>query len=638
MVVVVAKRERPEWSTSDAGDSRIKENLVELREVQLFTCEDAKDYLQRAEIANAEIATRLISFSTVEQNQIHPKFLDMCARGFLAAQKNNKSFNIDELKANLNFEEKSRLLLNRLLKYCDRTTTYAVEALAVTRRFDYSLCQEIGSKLGFSLSRPLFDELTKFAFIHQESGQHVDTFRVHATEKKFLQNADPEKVKHTHKVLQEYFEEKVQSDTSAVVEVIYHINCQEPTNGCHKWVENFDSAFKNSNYDLCEALVSLLPSLNIERVLARGHLLYFSGLLCKTLSKYEIAKKTFKEALEELDRVFEKDPDSAFEAHGNKGMTLLSLGELNGVTKDNNVAVAMNYFGDALKSFKQGLEIQPDDLGLRANCGLALRKMGAITASSNATEAKDWFDKARVTYDENLKLDLSFVPDGERKQSLVENNVGLAFVLHSLGRLRGSPIQIQDEKQYSEVKEFLKQAIDACEAALSINNKHKGALLTKASIFGSWADWEKDHKRREKAKEYIELSKTGLEEALKIAPQDVSINMTLGNASLLLAEILMSINKNDPNIEKSLDDSIKSLDQALKHAPYHLRATTDKGMALVKFGERFHLKQNEKKASVHVEEAKECLARAKELGPENNSSIERLKSAIQVLDQNLGKY
>lgn len=230
IVVVVAGRDQPKWQ--EACEDEIPGKYLDLRLVGDLSESDARDYLELAGVNQPELATSIVNYVSVKPDQVHPFLLGLCVDVVESAETKGETLRASDFAEVAATENKSKQLINRLLKYVDRYVEDAVKALRASRGFNYEIYQHLGKELNFSTIKQKFKLLTEFSFVQQNEYKGKGWFRLHDLLRQLDWEDSTEQTREAHQALKIYWQEQ-----DNVAEVIYHINQLDWKDGLTQWVE-----------------------------------------------------------------------------------------------------------------------------------------------------------------------------------------------------------------------------------------------------------------------------------------------------------------------------------------------------------------------------------------------------------------
>ncbi|MGH9837983.1 MAG: hypothetical protein ACREEM_04290, partial [Blastocatellia bacterium] len=177
IVAAVAGREKPRWDK--ATQEKIKKQYINNYHVGTLAADDAAIYLGKVEIRNPELKQSLLKFSEEHPNEIHPYLLGLCADVVLAARRSGVEITAEEFRDIPAVSEKGWSLMNRLRKYVEASTVFAINALCACRSFDHNLYVHLMKALNLNPTREDFYYLTEFSFVWNAEEQGEGWYRIH---------------------------------------------------------------------------------------------------------------------------------------------------------------------------------------------------------------------------------------------------------------------------------------------------------------------------------------------------------------------------------------------------------------------------------------------------------------------------
>lgn len=321
IVAVVAGREKPRWA--EATRSAIPQQYLDTLLVGHFSPTDARDYLQKADIEDAALQQSLIDYASVAAEEVHPLYLGLYVDVVLAARAQGKILTPDDFPIAPESPDKSKVLINRLLRYVDKQVEVGVHALSACRAFDFELYLKLGQALHFHATRAaFFDILTRFSFVWQAQQRGESWYRIHDLLRRLDDESGNEITRRTHEVLEQHYREQ-----GEVAEAIYHANRLDWERGVEEWGEVFDNALQQSRYQQCRTLLEVRGELLIQSDFQLGMVSKSEGDYLAQLALYAEAKQEYLEAISACDRELESAPNDTA-THNSKGNALSNLGNL----------------------------------------------------------------------------------------------------------------------------------------------------------------------------------------------------------------------------------------------------------------------------------------------------------------------
>jgi tetratricopeptide (TPR) repeat protein len=407
IVVVVAGREKPRWAEANQS-TRIPQQYLDTQFVGHFSAVDARDYLQKADIKDAALQQSLIDYASVAADEVHPLYLGLCADVVLAARAQGKVLTPDDFPTAPETPDKSRALINRLLKYVAKEVEVAVHALCACRAFDFELYLKLGQALHFHATRAAFFYiLTRFSFVWQAQQRGENWYRIHDLLRRLDDESGNETTRRAHEVLEQHYREK-----GEVAEAIYHANRLDWERGVKEWVELFERALRQSRYELCSNLIQVRSELSIHNEFQLGNVSRFEGDYFAFLAGYEEAKEEYLEAIKAYDQALKLTPND-FRIYNNKGSILLKLGDLQ--VQLVRLQDGLNSYQKALAIYNQAAQLALNKVDIINNKGNALLKLGDLyTRLKKPLEALQSYQQAIAVLDEALDPTSNLLPSRQK--------------------------------------------------------------------------------------------------------------------------------------------------------------------------------------------------------------------------------
>jgi tetratricopeptide (TPR) repeat protein len=586
IVVLVAGREPPRWDEAP-GKTQIPKDYFDTRLVGYLSTEDAVEYLDKAGVKDSKIQKILISISQVEIDQIHPLYLGLCGDIVLAVPQGQK-IDPTELAGSEKRNDKLRILIDRLLRYCDQDLTQAVTALAVARAFDRKLFFALGNSLHFFATEATFRQLVRFSFIWPIQGKGEGYFRVHDLLRRALWKLNAVETAQADAALEVYYREQYQQgDEFANVSAIYHANRQDWQRGYDEWQNMFNLAMKCSQHALCESLMELRKELRLDTDFAMAYVAYLIGKYAQSLARYKLATTEFNTSIEFYNQELLINPEQPY-IHNNLGNALTALASL--MAEQSEYESSKTTYIEAIESFDVILKLMPDDVYAYNNRGLSLELLAdLLTTLSEYKEAKATYLKAIDSFDTGLKL----APEDIN----IRHNLGSAF--------KGLADLLIMLSEYEIAKTTYHKAIDSFDNALKlapdtvqVHNSRGNALQGLGALL-----------EHDELKTTYHQAIESFDRALKLAPDDVSIHNNRGNALAKLSYFLAKDSENEA-ATLTYNKAIESFDTALKLAPEYIAALNNRGYSLQRLAElttRLSNHQAAKAAYYQAIESFECV-------------------------------
>jgi tetratricopeptide (TPR) repeat protein len=449
----------------------------------------------------------LIDYASVAAEEVHPLYLGLCADVVLAARAQGKFLTPDDFPTAPETPDKSRVLINRLLRYVDKEVEVAVHALSACRAFDFELYLKLGQALHLHATHAaFFDILTRFSFVWQAQRRGENWYRIHDLLRRLDDESGNELTRRAHEVLEEHYRER-----GEVAEAIYHANRLDWERGVVEWCQVFEQALQQSRYELCSTLIQVRSELSIHNEFQLGNVSRFEGEYFAFFAGYEEAKEEYLEAIKAYDQALKLTPND-FRIYNNKGSILLKLGDLQ--VQLVHLQDSLNSYQKALAVYNQAAQLAPNEVDVINNKGNALLKLGDLyTRLRNPSEALQSYQQAIAVLDEAL----------DPTSNLVELYNTKGLVLLSLGDLQVQLAQPQDALySYQSAIAFFDHATElAPESSYTFNNKGSGLR--------SLGDLQVQLARPQDALNSYEQAIKVYDQILKLAAKDLQVFTNKGN-------------------------------------------------------------------------------------------------------------
>ena len=323
------------------------------------------------ELRTPSLREKLCADARVAPNQVHPLFLGLGADLAIAAAHRGETLSEEDLALTSAAGSQRQQLVDRLLRYVDADTRYAVRAVGVCRAFDTSIYRYLSQELRFGGTRADFEILTTFSFVrHLSDGQ----FRVHDLLRRIGFEADDEFEQTAHEAMERYFRDLLErGDEFALVDAIYHANRVDWQRGAREWLQRFDTALRASRFDLCDALLEIRDELVSKSPAADALLAIQEADYLHRLARYDEARAEYDVGLEAIDAVMKEHASPALNDRGN---VLAKLGNLE--QELGNFEAAEARYSEALSAFAAAIEIEPFNYQYLSNRGSALVSLGDL--------------------------------------------------------------------------------------------------------------------------------------------------------------------------------------------------------------------------------------------------------------------
>jgi tetratricopeptide (TPR) repeat protein len=614
IVAVVAGREKPRWA--EATRSAIPQQYLDSQLVGHFSPTDARDYLQKADVKDAALQQSLIDYASVAAEEVHPLYLGLCADVVLAARAQGKFLTPDDFQTAPETPDKSKALINRLLRYVDKEVEVAVHALSACRAFDFELYLKLGQALHFHATRAaFFDILTRFSFVWQAQRRGENWYRIHDLLRRLDDESGNETTRSAHEVLEQHYWER-----GEVAEAIYHANRLDWEQGVVEWVVMFDQALEESNYQECRTLLEVRSDLLIQSNFHLGNVSSAEGDYLARLARYTEAKQEYLEAVTAYAQNLTLTPDDTAILN-NQGNVLQKLGNLQAELSQHEQA--LQSYTEAIATYSRFLALAPDNIDALNNQGTALQSLGDLqTHLSQQEQALRSYQEAITRYSQILTL----APD----EIYALNNKGNA--LRNLGDLQTKLAQ-HEQALYSYTK-----AIAAYSQILTLAPDDLYALGNQGNALQSLGDLQTKLSEHEQALHSYSNAIAAYNRILTLAPDEIYALNNKGNALSRLGDLQSKLSQHEQALH-SYSEAIAAYSPIMTLAPDDLYALNNKGNALRNLGDlQTKLSQHEQALQSYMEAITTCnrVLRSLEIAPDNEG-IRNLRDLLQAHLDSLGK-
>jgi tetratricopeptide (TPR) repeat protein len=505
IVAVVAGRNQPRWAEAKTvkPNTDIPSQYIDLHRVGNLSAADALAYLQQPAVGIADVALcqSLIAYASVEPGEVHPLHLGLCADVVLQAQSQGTPLTAAAFNTVPEFAEKSKLLVERLLKYVNSNMRDAIYALSACRAFDFELFNQLGEALKFAPYRANFESITHFSFVKQLPTPRQSWHRLHNLLRRLNYQDGNERVSESHRFLEQLYRTK---DDQA--EAIYHLNQLSPSSGVEEWVSTFEQALRLSQYHACETLLEIRSDLRLISYFQLGSLSQAEGDYYHYLARVEEAEQEYVEAGWAFQRSREEE-GNALGAIINQGNTYTKLGDL--YRGRSRCPDALASYQKAITVYDETLQRTPDDIRILNNRGNALAHLGELQSEvSQHDDAFISFQMATESFDKVLQLD----PDDIHAL----NNKG--NTLQSIGRLCAKL------SQHLEAMASYQQAIITYNEVLHHTPDEVQVLSNKGNVLAHLGESQVKLSKYTNALSSFQLAITSYNEALSHASDEIHIS------------------------------------------------------------------------------------------------------------------
>jgi tetratricopeptide (TPR) repeat protein len=559
IVVVVAGRESPHWADANnvSPNTEIPLSFLHAKEVGNLLEADAKSYLEQVEITDIDLCQSLIAYASVDVNQVHPLYLGLAADVVLQAQRQGTSLTASDFKNIPDAENKSNVLINRLLKYVSRDMIYAVHALSACRMFDFELYRKLAQELDFQPNRSDFDILVDFSFVWQIEQKDKDCYCIHSLIRRLDSESGNEFNEKAHAILEQHHREK-----DLLAEAIYHANQQDCERGLEEWINCFDSALESSNYSQCRNLLEVRNGLLIQNDYQLGRVSQSEGNYHSRLSRNPEAELEYIEAINAYKQTLKNNPNH-IHAPNNLGVVWLSLGKLQvGLSK---YAEALISYERADDIYDQILSFTPDDISAITNKGHLMDSFGRLyMLLSRYSEAEESFNQSIINYDNALKNNLN--------DTYLLNNKGV--VLSSLGELQAN------FSKHDKAIDSYKNSISCYELIINSNTLLTSNIYCNKGIsYSRLGDSQTQLSQHQDALKSYENASIDFDKSLELSPNNIFTISSKATSTFSLGK-LQERSFQDDDALKSYESSIYYHDLALSISPNDIDTLINKSLTL----------------------------------------------------------
>jgi tetratricopeptide (TPR) repeat protein len=560
IVAVVAGREKPRWAEANPS-TRIPQQYLDTRLVGHFSAPDARDYLQKADVKDAALQQSLIDYASVAAEEVHPLYLGLCADVVLAARAQGKFLTPDDFPTAPETLDKSRELINRLLRYVDKEVEAAVHALSACRAFDFELYLKLGQALHFHATRAaFFDILTRFSFVWQAQRRGENWYRIHDLLRRLDDESGNETTRRAHEVLEQHYQER-----GEVAEAIYHANRLDWERGVVEWCQVFEQALQRSRYEQCRSLLEVRNELSIQSDFQLGRVSHAEGDYFAQLARYPEAKQEYLEAITAYEQNLRFTPDN-IAALNNKGNALAKVGDLQ--TRLSQHTEALLSYTQAIAAYNSALTLVPGDIYALNNKGNVLQSQGNLqTRLAQHSKALQSYTKAIVAYNSTLALAPDYINALTNKGSVL---------------LRMGELQTQ-LAQHSKALQSYTEAIAAYNNTLTLVPDDINALNNKGLALQSLGNLQTRLAQHSQALQSYTEAIVAYNSALTLAPDYINALNNKGLALQRLGDLQTQLSEHTEAL-LSYTEAIAAYNSALTLAPDYIEILNNKGLALESLG------------------------------------------------------
>jgi tetratricopeptide (TPR) repeat protein len=614
VAIVVAGRDAPRWP--EAGVCPIPAAAIDLYPLGGLGEADARGFLQQPGVAitDSGLQQSLLEYARLGTNEIHPLHLGLLADIVLAAREKGEQLMAQDFTTVPDLAQKNRDLLRRLLRRVDADLATAVRALSVCRGFNRDIYFILADGLRYSASHARFEAPIRLSFVRSVAEQGAGWYRFHDLMRRLIREQDRTITYEANLIMERYYRARAQDDPTTIAEAIYHANRVDMQRGLQEWYEEMEAALQRSRYNLCRALLGVLPHLAIDSDRWRGDMARLEANYFAVLAQYQAAQAGYSAAIIAYDAALTLAPNDV-EILNNKGNALARRGDLEvrlaqhvaarasyseavsaynavlacapgyvGVLNNKGTALASRgyvemqlaqyemaqaSYTDAISAYDAVIALAPDDLDALNNKGFALQRRGDLEAQLAQHEA------AEATYTAAVAtFDAAF---GSAPNDVgILNNKGLA--LQNWGDL-----EIQLAQHVAAQASYI-AAIAAYDAALAVAPNYVDALNNKGNALQRRGDLEVQLAQHQAAQATYSEAIAAYDAVLARAPENVGILNNKGNALQRRGDLAVQLAQ--PEVyQASYSAAINAYDAALALAPDYLDALNNKGLALQSRGD-----------------------------------------------------
>ena len=584
IIAVLAGRELPTWAEAD--NWKIPTTFLEQQRVHHLPAKDGIIYLQQAGITNSSLQDALIDYASVEEDEVHPLYLGLCADVVLQAQRQSTVLTAEDFKILPTLSNKAEVLINLLLKYVDRELRYAVHSLSACRAFNRDLFRKLGQELNFLATEATFDILKNFSFVWQAEQREQDWYRIHDLLRRLDYEVGNEIVQRAHQVLSHYYQEQEE-----LVEFIYHVNRINWQQGVLMWTSVFDHALRSSNYEQCRALIGVRNNLIVKDDFLLGGISHSEGDYFMELSRYAEAEQEYLEAIAAYDQTCEQSSRD-MSALQEKAFVLEKLGNIK--TEQAQYLEAMEKYAQATATCDQMLGYSPNksnESNALNTKGLTLKNLGDLQRQqAEYAKALASYQEALATYNQAIALaEGSFLCSVEKMDKPGKATCSIiAIPAHNMLSNKGDLLTslgnllVKLSRKQEAVKVF-EDAIETFDQVLT-QSLHRDALNNKGLALRGLGRLLVELCQEDKALEAYQNALSGYEQILAHAPEDIYALDNKGFVLDSLGDLQTKMSQHSEALQ-SYQQAIAIYNQTLSLAPNYTTAINHKGSVLSGLGD-----------------------------------------------------
>ena len=509
VVVVAASRKPPTWER--ASPFPVPRKVLRSAPLGPLGREDSEDYLELAGVEKAATRRALVDYAWIETGDptrnggpggTHPLLLRLAAEVAQAAP--GRSWDASDLDLALTEAGKVGELLTWLLRFTDRSTGEALQAVAAARSFDQDIYNHLGADLKFETSPARFAKITAMSFCWALPGG-PGRFRVHDLVRRLVAGAEApeESALKAHRSLEAYHRRRLPADPLAIVEVLYHQTYSDEKVAAETWKEEFFDALERRDLSTCAALLEVLAHV-FRRV--RGHpranALSSIARYLTLVSRHDEARGFLVEALAAYSEALALAPRDPV-ALSKRAGALRELADLEAELGRHDEV--RGFLVEALAAYSEALALAPREPVFLGNRAAALHRLAYLEAKlGRHDEARGFYEEALAAYSEVLVL-------APREPVFLRHRAAALQALANLEANLG---------HHDEARGFLVEALAASSQALALAPRNPTALGMRAGALQDLADLEAKLGRHDEARGFLVEALAAYTEALVLAPQD----------------------------------------------------------------------------------------------------------------------
>jgi len=629
VVVVAASRKPPTWEK--ASPFPVPRKVLRSAPLGPLGREDSEEFLELVGVEKATTRRALVDYTWIETGGptrrggpggAHPLLLRLAAEVAQAAP--GRSWDASNLDRALTEAGKVGELLTWLLRFTDRSTGEALQAVAVARSFDQDIYNHLGNDLKFETSPARFAKITAISLCWALPGG-PGRFRVHDLVRRLIAGAEApeENALKAHLSLEAYHRRLLPTNPLAIIEVLYHQTYSDEKAAAETWNEDFFDAVERSDLSTCAALLEVWAHV-FRRV--RGHpradaLSEIADYLA-LVSRHDEARGFYKEALAAYSEALAPAPRNPIFL-GDRALALRGLADLEALLGRHDEA--RGFLVEALAAYSEALALDPRNPILLSNRAVALQSLAHLEATlGRHDEAREFYKEALAASSEALVLaPQDPVSLGNRASALQR----LADLEAKLGR-------------HDEARGFLVEALAAYSEALALAPRNPTALGNRASALQSLAALEAKLGRHDEARGFLVEALAAYSEALALAPQNPFF---LGNRAMALwrlANLEAELGRHD-EARGFYKEALAAYSEALALAPQGTLCLGNRALALVSLADLEANLGRHDEARGFYKEALAAYSEALALAPRKPGFLGNRAAALQSLadlEAKLGRH